>query len=85
MTRGLSSNITTELGNQNIKAIALNRNKFSTPQRLTNHYKEITHNSNTYTASSHLLGIVEVEIQPLIPLVFQIELSAVIVHLYSSF
>ena len=47
MTRGLSSNITTELGNQNIKAIALVEINFPTPQRLTNHYKDITHNSNT--------------------------------------
>jgi hypothetical protein len=49
MTRGLSSAITTELGNQNIKPIALVEINFPTPQRITNHYKDITHNSNTYT------------------------------------
>jgi len=40
MTRGLSSNITTELGNQNIKPIALVEILFPTPQRLTNHYNK---------------------------------------------
>lgn len=78
MTRGLSSNITTELGNQNIKTIALVEILFPTPQRITNHYKDITHNSNTYTASSHLMGIggkaenSEIDVGN-----FQIELSAV--------
>jgi len=78
MTRGLSSNITTELGNQNIKAIALVEINFPTPQRLTNHYKDITHNSNTYTSSSHLLGISgKGENSAIDVSSFQIELSAV--------
>ena len=78
MTRGLSSAITTELGNQNIKAIALVEINFPTPQRITNHYKNITHNSNTYTASSHLLGISgKGENSAIDVSSFQIELSAV--------
>ena len=55
MTRGLSSDITSEISNQSIKPIALVEILFPTPQRLTNHYKDITHNSNTYTSSSHLV------------------------------
>ena len=78
MTRGLSSNITTELGNQNIKPIALVEILFPTPQRLTNHYKDISHNSNTYTASGHLLGISgKGENSSIDVSSFQIELSAV--------
>ena len=78
MTRGLSSAITTELGNQNIKAIALVELNFPTPQRITNHYKDLTHNSNTYTASSHLLGISgKGENSAIDVSSFQIELSAV--------
>jgi hypothetical protein len=78
MTRGLSSAITTELGNQNIKPIALVELNFPTPQRITNHYKDLTHNSNTYTASSHLLGISgKGENSSIDVSNFQIELSAV--------
>ena len=78
MTRGLSSAITTELQNQNIKPIILLEILFPTPQRITNHYKDITHNSNTYTSSGHLLSIgakgekAELDVGN-----FQIELSAV--------
>lgn len=57
MARGLSSSLKTELANQNIKPILLVELLFPTPQRLTNHYKDITHNSNTYSASEHLLNI----------------------------
>jgi len=57
MARGLSSSLKTELANQNIKPILLVELLFPTPQRLTNHYKDITHNSNTYSASGHLLNI----------------------------
>ena len=57
MPRGLSSSITTELQNQNIKPIVLVEILFPTPQRITNHYKDIIFNSNTYTASGHLLSI----------------------------
>lgn len=57
MARGLSNSIKTELANQNIKPILLVEILFPTPQRITNHYKDITHNSNTYTASGHLLSI----------------------------
>lgn len=78
MTRGLSSDITTELQNQNIKPIVLIEILFPTPQRITNHYKNITHNSNTYTASGHLLSIGgKAEKSELDVGNFQIEFSAV--------
>ena len=57
MARGLSSDLLTELSTNNIKPILLVEILFPTPQRLTNHYKDITHNSNTYSASGHLLNI----------------------------
>ena len=78
MARGLSGSLTTELANQSVKPIVLVEILFPTPQRLTNHYKDITHNSNTYLASSHLLSVsgntesTEVNVSS-----FQIELSAV--------
>lgn len=78
MTRGLSSDITTELSNQSIKTIALVEILFPTPQRLTNHYKEISHNSNTYSPSGHLLSISgKGENSTIDVSSFQIELSAV--------
>ena len=78
MTRGLSSNLTTELANQSIKPIVLIEILFPTPQRITNHYKNITHNLNTYTASGHLLSIGgKAEKSELDVGNFQIELSAV--------
>ena len=78
MTRGLSSAITTELQNQNIKPIILLEILFPTPQRITNHYKDITHNSNTYTSSGHLLSIgAKGEKADLDVGNFQVELSAV--------
>lgn len=78
MARGLSGSLTTELSNQSVKPIVLVEILFPTPQRLTNHYKDITHNSNTYSASSHLLSVSgnnessEINVSN-----FQIELSAV--------
>lgn len=78
MARGLSGSLTTELANQTVKPIVLVEILFPTPQRLTNHYKDITHNANTYTASGHLLSVsgntesTEVNVSS-----FQIELSAV--------
>lgn len=57
MARGLSSALLTELSTNNIKPILLVEINFPTPQRLTNHYKDVTHNSNTYSASGHLLSI----------------------------
>ena len=76
MPRGLSSSITTELQNQNIKPIVLVEILFPTPQRITNHYKDITCNSNTYTASGHLLSITtKAENAEVDTSNFQIELS----------
>jgi hypothetical protein len=78
MTRGLSASLQTEIANQNIKPIVLIEILFPTPQRITNHYKNITHNSNTYTASGHLLSIGgKAEKSELDVGNFQIELSAV--------
>lgn len=57
MARGLSSALLTELANQNIKPILLVEMLFPTPQRVTNHYKDVVHNTNTYSASGHLLNI----------------------------
>jgi hypothetical protein len=57
MARGLSSSLKTELANQSIKPILLVEMLFPTPQRLTNHYKDVVHNSNTYLSSGHLLSI----------------------------
>lgn len=57
MARGLSNDLKTELANQSIKPILLVEINFPTVYRLTNHYKDITHNSNTYSASGHLLSI----------------------------
>lgn len=57
MARGLSNALKTELANQNIKPILLVEMLFPTPQRITNHYKNVSFNSNTYTSSAHLLSI----------------------------
>lgn len=57
MARGLSTALKNELANQTIKPILLVEILFPTPQRLTNHYKDITFNSNTYSASGHLISI----------------------------
>lgn len=78
MSRGLSTALKTELANQNIKPILLVEILFPTPQRLTNHYKDMVYNSNTYTASGHLLSITnksenaEIDVSN-----FTVELSAV--------
>jgi hypothetical protein len=78
MARGLSSSLLTELANQTIKPIILLEIGFSAVQRLTNHYKDITHNSNTYTASGHLLSIgTKSESSEIDVANFQIELSGV--------
>ena len=78
MTRGLSASLQTEIANQNIKPIVLVEILFPTPQRITNHYKDVTHNSNTYSSSGHLLSIGgKAEKSELDVSNFQIELSAV--------
>ena len=41
MTRGLSSNLQTEIAKQTIKPIVLIEILFPTPQRITNHYKHV--------------------------------------------
>ena len=78
MTRGFSSDLQSEILNQTIKPIVLVEILFPTPQRLTNHYKDVTHNANTYSASGHLLSIGgKAEKSELDVSNFQIELSAV--------
>ena len=78
MTRGLSASLQTEIANQSIKPIVLVEILFPTPQRLTNHYKDVTHNSNSYLSSGHLLSIGgKAEKSELDVSNFQIELSAV--------
>jgi hypothetical protein len=57
MARGLSSALKTELANQSINPVILLEILFPTPVRLTNHYKDLSYNSNTYNSSSHLLQI----------------------------
>jgi hypothetical protein len=57
MARGLSTALKNELANQSINPVILLEILFPTPVRLTNHYKDLSHNGNTYTASSHLLQI----------------------------
>ena len=57
MTRGFSSDLQSEILNQTIKPIVLVEILFPTPQRITNHYKDVVHNANTYSASGHLLSI----------------------------
>ena len=78
MARGLSASLTTELANQSIKPVALVQIDFPSTVRLTNHYKDLIHNSNTYTASGHLLGIsAKSESSEINVANFQLELSAV--------
>ena len=59
MARGLSTALKNELATNNIKPILLVEILFPTPVRITNHYKDISHNSNTYSASGHLLSITD--------------------------
>jgi len=59
MARGLSTALKNELATNNIKPILLVEILFPTPLRITNHYKDISHNSNTYSASGHLLSITD--------------------------
>lgn len=78
MARGLSASLKTEIATQSVRPIILLEIGFSTVQRLTNHYKDISHNSNTYTASGHLLKIsTKSESSEIDVSNFQIELSAV--------
>ena len=78
MARGLSSNLLTELNSGSIKPVALVEIQFPTVQRLTNHYKDISHNSNTYSASGHLLKIsAKAENSQINVANFSIQLSAV--------
>ena len=78
MARGLSSDLLTELNSGSIKPVALVEIQFPTVQRLTNHYKDISHNSNTYSASGHLLKIsAKAEDSQINVANFSIQLSAV--------
>ena len=78
MARGLSSDLLTEINSGSIKPVALVEIGFPTVQRLTNHYKDIVHNANTYSAGGHLLKIsAKAENSQINVANFSIQLSAV--------
>ena len=52
MTRSLSNAVKTELATDNLKPITLVYINVSSGHRFTDHYKDITYDSNTYSASS---------------------------------
>ena len=78
MARGLSSDLLTEINSGSIKPVALVEIGFPTVQRLTNHYKDLVHNANTYLAGGHLLKIsAKAENSQINVANFSIQLSAV--------
>ena len=78
MARGLSSDLLTEINSGSIKPVALVEIGFPTVQRLTNHYKDLVHDSNTYSAGGHLLKIsAKAENSQINVANFSIQLSAV--------
>jgi hypothetical protein len=78
MARGLSSDLLTEINSGSIKPVALVEIGFPTVQRLTNHYKDLVHNANTYSAGGHLLKIsAKAENSQINVANFSIQLSAV--------
>lgn len=60
MPRSLSGSLTTELATNKLNPIELVYIGVSTGYYYTDHYKNITFNSNTYVASSLFLGLSEV-------------------------
>lgn len=57
MARTLDSSIVTQLGNEAIRIVHLIDIQLSTPLRITNHVKDLTYNSYTYTAGGNLIDI----------------------------
>lgn len=60
MTRSLNGSLTTELATDKLNPVDLIYIGVSTGYYYTDHYKDITYNSNTYLASSLFLGMNEV-------------------------
>jgi len=57
MARGLTSAVNTELATDKLNPVTLLYLNVGSGYRFTDHYKDITFDSNTYTASSLLLGV----------------------------
>ena len=60
MARSLTSAVKTELATNKINPIGLIYLNISGGQRFTDHYKDISYDTNTYTSSSLLLGVSDV-------------------------
>jgi|TARA_Y100000114_G_scaffold155740_1_gene180703 hypothetical protein len=57
MTRGLSSSLQSQIALDQNKIAFLIEINFSTPVRFTNHYADVTYDSNTYQAGSDFVDI----------------------------
>ena len=60
MARGLTTAVKTEIATNQLNPITLVFLGIGSGSRFTDHYKDISYDSNTYTASSLLLGISDV-------------------------
>lgn len=60
MARSLTSSVKTELATNQLNPVTLVYLNISGGQRFTDHYKDITYDSNTYSTSSLLLGVSDV-------------------------
>ena len=60
MARSLTSSVKTELASDKLNPVTLVYLGISTGSRYTDHYKDISYDGNTYTASSLLLGVSDV-------------------------
>ena len=60
MARSLTSAVKTELATNKLNPITLVYLGIGVGSRFTDHYKDITYDSNTYTSSSLLLGISDI-------------------------
>jgi len=64
MARGLTSNVKSELATNQLNPVNLIYLNIAGGQRFTDHYKDITYDSNTYSASSLFLGLSNVSESP---------------------
>ena len=60
MARSLTSAVKTELATNKLNPVTLVYLGIASGSRYTDHYKDISYNANTYTASSVLLGVSDV-------------------------
>jgi hypothetical protein len=60
MARSLTTAVKNELATNQLNPITLVYFNISTGLRFTDHYKDITYDSNTYSASSLLLGVSDI-------------------------